>query len=718
MGGIITRTVDHILEEDLPVLSRDLFTSEYHEGTVKKLSHDIIHNTSLPKVYSRFADLLISPTQPIILKEGKIFTKQELYSISLSLEKNSEIYVKLANTLPSYDSTFHMKKSNEILSKIELYLEAIELDLMNCNAYLSLASCLPNNEMIVTFKDGTQYTKFELFLKVIELDPSYWEAYYAIASSIPPRHTAITLRNGKKILKKKYYLKAIDLNPCHGLSYYELALTLTHSKTPNQTIELLNKMKLTPRELFIESLTHDPTLTLAYYHLGLSLSHLNETLTLTNRRIYTQKELYFYCLLGLPLSSETYYRLACGLSLKESLSLMGSQPLDYHSSQITNIIEQGDDLETLPGDGMKEIEREVNQITRGKSMKRKNEKEMKKKRFQTGTSFQFQHSSQRFDDISSPSPSHKRSSPSPSPSHKRLSPIHSKSEKFNRSQSYRPVSHSHSAPVTHSHSAPVPVPETHSEQRNTAQPCHLFPSSHPLFSYSSVNRRQLCLIAIECDPKFVRSYDKLASTLEPNEKIRLKSGEMVDKQGLYMLCLRYDPSFARAYYNLAVKMTAKDRIIIPVLPSVVFPSSLSPRQEINPEINQSEEEREEEKVGVEMNAIQLYLQAIRYDPRLVQAYNNLAIILPTREMSVRLSDGTYLSRKELLLRAIEIDPFFLPSYYNLSNTLSDPTEKIGLNDGRIMSCKDLQMIGKNNLNESQLVHHSSTGEISIWDEQE
>lgn len=114
----------------------------------------------------------------------------------------------------------------------------------------------------------------------------------------------------------------------------------------------------------------------------------------------------------------------------------------------------------------------------------------------------------------------------------------------------------------------------------------------------------------------------------------------------------------------------------------------------------------------------LYLKAIEYQPTFVEAYNNLAILLPSRDMKIRLPDGQYASRKELLVLAIHRNPSYLPAYYNLSNSLCAPNESVLLNDGRVVSGKHLQDIGRNSFEYQQLLHQSSTAQMSIWDEGE
>jgi hypothetical protein len=214
----------------------------------------------------------------------------------------------------------------------------------------------------------------------------------------------------------------------------------------------------------------------------------------------------------------------------------------------------------------------------------------------------------------------------------------------------------------------------------------LFEPPHPLSASSFVDRRDLCLLAIEFDRTHARAYDKLASTLDGHdEAIHLLSGEVVTKKDLYLFAIHHDPTFARGYYNLARRMRWNDEVTL--LDQVTVLSTKD-----------------------------LYLKAIEFEPTLVEAYNNLAILLPTRDMKIRLPDGQYASRKELLVLAIHRNPAYLPAYYNLSNSLSAPHESVLLNDGRVVSGTHLQEIGRNSFEYQQLFRQSSTAQMSVWDE--
>jgi hypothetical protein len=146
--------------------------------------------------------------------------------------------------------------------------------------------------------------------------------------------------------------------------------------------------------------------------------------------------------------------------------------------------------------------------------------------------------------------------------------------------------------------------------------------------------------------------------------------------------LHCDPSFARGYYNLARKMGWKDQI------TLLDNTTLTTKD--------------------------LYLKAIEHNRHCAEAYNNLAILLPSRDMKIRLPDGLYASRKELLMLAIRLNPSYLPAYYNLSNSLGATNESVTLSDGRVLSAKFLRELGSNSFDLSPQLRQQSS--ISVWDE--
>ena len=214
IGGLVIKALERLVEEQEPAeLPSELFDPLiYDKKVINKLRYDITHNSPLPKIYSRFADLLIThPTQPIPLTEKITVTKQELYLISLSIDVNDdEVYVKLADTLENMTDEIELK-DGRVLRKLDLYLEAIEHNPSNPRPYLHLGFSLKTQDEVVKTKDGTEFTKFELLYKVVELDPKNWKVYYEIAHLIPSNQTSIQLKSGKKLVKRKYLLKSVNL---------------------------------------------------------------------------------------------------------------------------------------------------------------------------------------------------------------------------------------------------------------------------------------------------------------------------------------------------------------------------------------------------------------------------------------------------------------------------------------------------------------------------
>jgi tetratricopeptide (TPR) repeat protein len=587
IGGIILRSIEAALEEELPSIPREVFNEDYDEYTGVKLIREILDHTILPKVYIRFADFILDPTLPLTLKEGVVVTKRGLYIKSLNMEPDDVCYVKLALTLDKLTDVIEINESQK-LTKFELFLEAIELNPENALNYFQLALSLPTaatgtedlNEM-VTLKDKEKtYTKLELFLKAIELDPSLWEAYYQIAHRIPTKEGSVVTRAGKRIHQLKYYLQTLHLNPDHALSYFEVGKLVKKGKD----VKFRDQTVWSRQDLFVKSLSLDPSIAMAYYSLGLTMQQLYDTVTLNTAAgelVYTQCDLYLIALKELPTFADIYYQLACGVSKDGSILVSLSSPSTAcHFSSSARL----EDTESIILNAM---------------------------------------------------------------------------------------------PPNSSSSPPRPP---------------LFEPPHPLSTFSFIDRRDLCLFAIEFDRNHARAYDKLASTLNSNsssnqeeETIQLLNGEVVTKRDLYLLALHSDPTFARGYYNLARKMKWNDEVTLLDKTTV-------------------------------LKTQDLYLKAIEYEPTFVEAYNNLAILLPTRDMKIRLPDGQYASRKELLVLAVHRNPSYLPAYYNLSNSLSAPNESVLLGDGRVVSGKYLQDMGRNSFEFQQLFHQSSTVQMSVWDE--
>lgn len=96
--------------------------------------------------------------------------------------------------------------------------------------------------------------------------------------------------------------------------------------------------------------------------------------------------------------------------------------------------------------------------------------------------------------------------------------------------------------------------------------------------------------------------------------------------------------------------------------------------------------------GRAMNEDDLYLEAVRLDPRNVEALNNLAFTLESSESSdsevALLPDGRTMNSRQLYLEVLLLDANYCAVYYNLGHGLSGE-ESITLHDGRTLSKRQL-----------------------------
>merc|ERR1719263_2434414 len=86
-----------------------------------------------------------------------------------------------------------------------------------------------------------------------------------------------------------------------------------------------------------------------------------------------------------------------------------------------------------------------------------------------------------------------------------------------------------------------------------------------------------------------------------------------------------------------------------------------------------------------MDAVTMYLAAIRLDPLNAKAYNNLGLACPGR---VRLPNQELLNRRDLFLRAIQMDSRYANAYKNLAHELCKG-ETILLPVGEMVDSKGL-----------------------------
>ena len=126
---------------------------------------------------------------------------------------------------------------------------------------------------------------------------------------------------------------------------------------------------------------------------------------------------------------------------------------------------------------------------------------------------------------------------------------------------------------------------------------------------------------------------------------------------LYFDALYYDATFSLAYSSLGELLSEGETVTLPD--------------------------------GRAMNDADLYFEALRLDPRNVEALNNIAFTLESSDSEVlSLPDGRTMNSRQLFLEVLLLDANYCAAYFNLGHDLSSK-ETITLYDGRTLSKRQL-----------------------------
>merc|ERR1712216_295140 len=147
------------------------------------------------------------------------------------------------------------------------------------------------------------------------------------------------------------------------------------------------------------------------------------------------------------------------------------------------------------------------------------------------------------------------------------------------------------------------------------------------------------------------AYSDLAAAMHDDDSVVLHDGQSFSKQELLLKSIELNGN-PHAFNNLAGTLREDEAI----------------------------------RVGAEkMDAVAMYLAAIRLDPSNARAYNNLGLACKDR---VRLPSQELLNRRDLFLRAIQMDSRYANAYRNLAHELCKG-ETIQLPEGEMVDTKGL-----------------------------
>lgn len=156
--------------------------------------------------------------ESVKLPDGKKMDARALCIHTLRLNPNyAEAWSDLANTIPvifSGNRPYQFPKMKP-LTRLELYLDAVELDPNDGSVYSNIALFL-NEDETIELPNGDQMDCIELLLKAIELDPFYY-SYYAHLAQILYDDEEVELHDGTILTRSELLDKVDDCANKYGL---------------------------------------------------------------------------------------------------------------------------------------------------------------------------------------------------------------------------------------------------------------------------------------------------------------------------------------------------------------------------------------------------------------------------------------------------------------------------------------------------------------------
>lgn len=160
----------------------------------------------------------LQPNESIKLPDGKKMDARALCIHALRLNPDyAEAWSDLANTIPVIflgHLPYKFPKMKPI-TRLELYLDAVELDPNDGSVYSNIALFLDEDEFI-ELPNGEKMDRIDLLLKAIELDPYYYN-YYAHLAQVLLDDEEVELHDGTIMTRSELLDKVDDCANKYGL---------------------------------------------------------------------------------------------------------------------------------------------------------------------------------------------------------------------------------------------------------------------------------------------------------------------------------------------------------------------------------------------------------------------------------------------------------------------------------------------------------------------
>eukprot|EP00029_Vermamoeba_vermiformis_P003578 TRINITY_DN1411_c0_g1_i1.p1 TRINITY_DN1411_c0_g1~~TRINITY_DN1411_c0_g1_i1.p1 ORF type:complete len:559 (+),score=71.45 TRINITY_DN1411_c0_g1_i1:81-1757(+) len=211
-----------------------------------------------------------------------------------------------------------------------------------------------------------------------------------------------------------------------------------------------------------------------------------------------------------------------------------------------------------------------------------------------------------------------------------------------------------------------------------------------------MTQQQLCLKAIDLDPRYSYPYHHLGFSLPAGRSIKLLNGTQITQQQLYLKAVDLDPEYVFALHHLGNTLPVKGSI------KLLNGTQITQQQLYLKAIDLNDNYPHAHNAlgyvlpaggsikllnGKQMTQQQLFLKAVHLDSKDHTAYTNLGNTLPTKG-SIKLLNGTQMTQQQLFLKAIDLDPTYPYAYHALGHAL--PTGgSIKLSNGVLMTKSQL-----------------------------
>lgn len=177
----------------------------------------------------------LNENEAIILNNKEKMTQRDLFARALFLDPmSSTSYNWLGWSLDNAKDkiTFTMPPNQKVtMSKIELFIKALEIDPTDVYPLYNLARNLELNEK-VRFPNGLLMGTLDLCLKILELDPdgSDGDAFNLLGYALPA-NGSVTIPGGEQMDKRKAFTRAIEIRPSNKTAINNLRNILAIGET-------------------------------------------------------------------------------------------------------------------------------------------------------------------------------------------------------------------------------------------------------------------------------------------------------------------------------------------------------------------------------------------------------------------------------------------------------------------------------------------------------